>query len=733
MGHIDRHRTIARVAALTLVIGAGVIPVFSEPAAATPAPTTALSTASSPGGVASDIVAGAASYLDNTSNLVIGPDGRPWFENSEGLYSIAEDETLVAHPLPGAGGTYNSSRSTIQRASDSSLWLIGPAGMVRVAPDGTVTQLSTFGLISIITWGLTTDDRAVLVAYDYQAHTTTTSWISPDGTVDTQLHPDWNNHLDSVFPGPGGSMWGISSDETGYFGIFPDGSRVTLAVPSDTKQVSFDPQSDGQLFATYTTGGVNVLSRVEATGALTPLVTGGLDIATYHGEVFWATSTPTGELLFHRLSDPSWSAQLPAGLTLVEGVCWQNSTSSLWVAAKPTDGYESVFQITAGRVVPRLENDYFSYESCQESPDGALWGFGYSTYLHVSPDGSDVTAGDSSAGIQAVATNDDSVWLRAFDPSTPPGTSAIGHLAFVNTDRIAGSDRFDTAAQIASKEYPSGAPVVYVSSGLDFPDALAAGPAAAKEGGPLLLTAPWALPAATANALSRMAPARVVIVGGTAAISTEVESQIRATVPKALLQRLAGGNRYATAQAIVASTFSSASTVYLATGNTFPDALSASAAAGAAGDPVVLVNGWSSSLDAATRALVSGLHPSSVTVVGGADVVSDGILADLNGIAPATRLAGADRFSTAAAVARAVFPQAPNAFLANGTTFPDALTGAVWAASLKAPLLTSRSACLSDATERALLLGHTDKVTILGGTSVLDYNAANLLRCEDVP
>jgi hypothetical protein len=32
-----------------------------------------------------------------------------------------------------------------------------------------------------------------------------------------------------------------------------------------------------------------------------------------------------------------------------------------------------------------------------------------------------------------------------------------------------------------------------------------------------------------------------------------------------------------------------------------------------------------------------------------------------------------------------------------------------------------------------LLLGHTDKVTILGGTSVLDYNAANLLRCEDVP
>src|SRR5690606_40282425 len=53
------------------------------------------------------------------------------------------------------------------------------------------------------------------------------------------------------------------------------------------------------------------------------------------------------------------------------------------------------------------------------------------------------------------------------------------------------------------------------------------------------------------------------------------------------LTRLSGVNRYATA-AVIAEEFSSASVVYVATGENFPDALAGAARAGALDGPVLL-------------------------------------------------------------------------------------------------------------------------------------------------
>jgi len=75
--------------------------------------------------------------------------------------------------------------------------------------------------------------------------------------------------------------------------------------------------------------------------------------------------------------------------------------------------------------------------------------------------------------------------------------------------RVAGADRYATAAAVSRSSQPVGVPVAYIATGTGFPDALGAGPAAARQGGPLLLTAPGSLPKATTDELRRLKPGRM--------------------------------------------------------------------------------------------------------------------------------------------------------------------------------------------------------------------------------
>lgn len=93
------------------------------------------------------------------------------------------------------------------------------------------------------------------------------------------------------------------------------------------------------------------------------------------------------------------------------------------------------------------------------------------------------------------------------------------------TERLEGADRYATAAAIAAR-FPSGVPVAYVATGRAFPDALSAASAAARHGGPLLLVEPDAIPAPIARELRRLAPERIVVVGGTSAVSGAVEDAL---------------------------------------------------------------------------------------------------------------------------------------------------------------------------------------------------------------
>ena len=121
-------------------------------------------------------------------------------------------------------------------------------------------------------------------------------------------------------------------------------------------------------------------------------------------------------------------------------------------------------------------------------------------------------------------------------------------LAFVLLLAIAGTFVLTQRATAVSQT-----PVVYVATGENFPDALGAGPAAAIVKGPILLVQQNSIPGETAAELTRLAPDKIIIVGGTAVISTSVESGLAAYAGTVV--RIAGSNRYDTAAQLSAATY----------------------------------------------------------------------------------------------------------------------------------------------------------------------------------
>ena len=131
---------------------------------------------------------------------------------------------------------------------------------------------------------------------------------------------------------------------------------------------------------------------------------------------------------------------------------------------------------------------------------------------------------------------------------TVPSTSPAGADA---SGRVAGADRYATAAAVSAATFPAGVPAAFVVTGGSYPDALTAGPAAARAGGPVLLTGRDTLPAVTAAELDRLRPGRIVVVGGTGAVSESVRSALERHTDGAVT-RVSGADRYATADTAAA-------------------------------------------------------------------------------------------------------------------------------------------------------------------------------------
>lgn len=293
--------------------------------------------------------------------------------------------------------------------------------------------------------------------------------------------------------------------------------------------------------------------------------------------------------------------------------------------------------------------------------------------------------------------------------------------------RLSGTDRYATAAAVSRWAFAAGVPVAYVATGSSYPDALAGGPAAARGGGPMLLTTRDALPGATAAELERLRPAKIVVLGGTNAVSGAVAARLAGYATTGVVERLAGTDRYATAAAVSRATFATGVPVaYVATGTSFPDALSGGVAAGRQQGPVLLVS--PASVPAATRAELDRLDPGRIVVLGGTNAVSPAVASALDAYTAGsvTRLSGIDRYATAIAVSKATTTtDAPRTvYLATGASFPDGLGGTPVAARSGGPLLIVPPSGLTAELSAELRRLNPPRVVILGGPSVVSSTVA---------
>ncbi|WP_370376544.1 cell wall-binding repeat-containing protein [Catenulispora sp. GAS73] len=216
---------------------------------------------------------------------------------------------------------------------------------------------------------------------------------------------------------------------------------------------------------------------------------------------------------------------------------------------------------------------------------------------------------------------------QALSPQVEAGIRALG----LTPKRLAGADRFETATKIAAEVSPH-PHTVLVATGVNAPDALAAGAAAATDpnGGVVLLSDDKVLPAATKAYLAHVNPAATAVYGvgvqGVAALNTEPGFAGRFT-------KLAGADRYATDAAVAnnATLYPNPAQAALATGWTWPDALSGGAYAGALHAPLLLTDGGVVPAGAARWLHAHGSALTFVPVFGGPNAVPDGAVKQAGG------------------------------------------------------------------------------------------------------
>jgi putative cell wall-binding protein len=194
--------------------------------------------------------------------------------------------------------------------------------------------------------------------------------------------------------------------------------------------------------------------------------------------------------------------------------------------------------------------------------------------------------------------------IAALNPSTIVilgGTDAIaagGVPTGAEVRRIDGATRYATAVAAAEAGATiasiGGVKTAIVASGENFPDALAAGPAAWANGLPLLLTPKSSLDAGTRAFLANKSIGKVILMGGTAAIEESVATSIRtvnAATPLAV-DRIAGADRTETARLFaeysVAKLGFRSDGIDVARGDLYPDALAGGPHAGNDKQPILL-------------------------------------------------------------------------------------------------------------------------------------------------
>ncbi|CAN5399946.1 hypothetical protein BH23ACT9_BH23ACT9_15960 [soil metagenome] len=186
-----------------------------------------------------------------------------------------------------------------------------------------------------------------------------------------------------------------------------------------------------------------------------------------------------------------------------------------------------------------------------------------------------------------------------------------------------------------------------------------------------------------------------------------------------VLQRVAASDRIGTAIAVSQHGWNAAPDVVMAASDRFPDALAGVRLAASLEAPLLLTP--TDGVTDAVAAELQRLGAQTVWLLGGANALSTDVRGDIADLGMMTRrLAGSDRYATAAAIVRAAATQSEEVTVALGEEWPDAVSASSLAALLDGPptLLVRRDG-VPDATVQAISEIGATRVNVVGGTAVV--------------
>ena len=312
--------------------------------------------------------------------------------------------------------------------------------------------------------------------------------------------------------------------------------------------------------------------------------------------------------------------------------------------------------------------------------------------------------------------------------------------------RIGGTNRYETAALEACEAYEQ-ADVVVAATGAGFADALAATSLAGALDAPIVLIDPKGTNNGYAfDAIESLGASRVIVVGGTSAVSASAQTALAALAGVASVERIAGENRYATAEEIYTYGLTAGAdggsvwgeAVVVASGADFADALSVSSLAYAHAYPILLARADGTLSETTSAYLMTAAARGTLdeaVIVGGTAAVGEAAAEELAGYfgeADVVRLGGANRYETSALIASYAAENGlltwDGAAASSGANFPDALAGAALAGVRgSVVLLVADGRTSYAASALASAAGSVKALTVLGGTSAVSDDAAQTL------
>ncbi|WP_335870587.1 cell wall-binding repeat-containing protein [Bacillus sp. 2205SS5-2] len=201
-----------------------------------------------------------------------------------------------------------------------------------------------------------------------------------------------------------------------------------------------------------------------------------------------------------------------------------------------------------------------------------------------------------------------------------------------------------------------------------------------------------------------------------------VDPKVEARVTS--MNRIMGETRYETAIEISKAGWTEASTVVIARGDSFPDALAGAPLAYQYDAPILLTE--NGTLSKAVKEEIKRLGADNVIILGGTSAVSNYVKYQLEGMdLDVERIGGDDRWETAANIAARLGGSPEQAVVVNGQNFPDALAVASYAARQGFPILLTDANMLPSATKNALK--GIDKTIVAGGKAAVNKDVFNML------